>query len=338
MRDIAGQVGISVKSVSRVLNGEDGVSVATARRVLDVAAELGFRRNDLARSLRQGRRTGMVGLVLRHSSTRFYDRLIRGVEEVADTHGALVVTAGSRSEDRERETLLALSGRRVDGLLVVPVGTDHSFLLPEQVTGTPIVFIDRPPVGLSADTVLADDAGGARSAADHLVRHGHRRIAVIGASARLHTVNERVRGYRAALASARISIDERLVLLDREGASEAQTAVGDLLALPDPPTAVFTLNSPCTTGAVRALRTAGLEHRVALVGFDDVELADLLTPPVTVVTHDVTEMARRAAERVFAHIDGDDSSPQTITLPTGLLARGSGEIRGPATDSACRSS
>lgn len=120
--------------------------------------------------------------MLRHSSTRFYDNLIRGVEEVAEQHGVLVLTAASQTPERERSTLLALSSRRVDGLLIVPVGDDQSYLTPEQAAGTALVFVDRPPTGLSADTVLTDDYGGGYAAGTHLAAHGHRRIAVIGAS------------------------------------------------------------------------------------------------------------------------------------------------------------
>ncbi|WP_219417374.1 LacI family DNA-binding transcriptional regulator [Pseudonocardia nigra] len=326
MKDIAGRVGVSVKSVSRVVNGEPGVSPATAERILEVARELGFRRNDLARNLRQQDRTGTIGLVLRHSSTRFHDRLVQGIEDVAEHHGALVITAGSRTPERERATLLALSSRRLDGLLVVPIGADHSFLAAEQATGMPLVFVDRPPRHLAADAILADDHGGARAAVDHLVRGGHRRIAVIGAGADLHTVRERVRGYRSALRAAGVEPDERLVLLDREGRAAAEQAVTDLLAGAAPPTALFTTNNVSTIGATVALRRAGAERRVALVGFDDFELADLLDPPLTVVAHDIVEMGRRAAEQLFRRIDGDDAPARTDVLPTRLIPRGSGEI------------
>jgi LacI family transcriptional regulator len=326
MKDIADRVGVSIKSVSRVLNGEGGVSPATAQRILDIASEVGFRRNDLARDLRRGHRTGTIGLALRRSSTRFYDDLIRGVEEIAEERGALVLTAGSRSAERERETLLALSSRRVDGLLVEPNGPDHSFLSAEQAMGTPVVFVDRPPSRLTADTILSDDFAGGRAATAHLVAHGHRRIGVIGALPDLHTVRERLRGHEAALAEAGIAPDERLVRLNRETADQAHAAAAELLAAVDPPTALFTLNNVCTIGAARALREAGRESRVALIGFDDFDLADLLTPPVTVVAHDVTEMGRQAARLLFARIDGYAEPPQRIVLPVELIARGSGEI------------
>jgi LacI family transcriptional regulator len=326
MKDIADRVGVSIKSVSRVLNGEAGVSPATAQRILDIASDLGFRRNDLARDLRRGNRTGTIGLVLRRSSTRFYDDLIRGVEEVAEQHGALVITAGSRTAERERETLLALSSRRVDGLLVEPNGPDHSFLAAEQAMGTPVVFVDRPPRRLSADTVLSDDFAGGRDATAHLIAHGHHRIGVICTSADIYTVRERVRGYENALSAAGIPTDSRLIRANRQTADESRAAVAELLSAPEPPTALFTLNNVCTIGAARALRDASLETGVALIGFDDFDLADLLTPPVTVVAHDVTEMGRTAAELLFARLDGLSDPPREITLPCSLIPRGSGEI------------
>jgi LacI family transcriptional regulator len=326
MKDIADRVGVSIKSVSRVLNGEGGVSPATAQRILGVASDLGFRRNDLARDLRRGNRTGTIGLALRRSSTRFYDDLIRGVEEVAEQHGALVITAGSRTAERERETLLALSSRRVDGLLVEPNGPDHSFLAAEQAMGTPVVFVDRPPRRLTADTVLSDDFTGGREATAHLIGHGHRRIGVVGASDDIHTVRERVRGHEHALSNAGIPSDDRLIRLNRLTADESRTAVAELLAELEPPTALFALNNVCTIGAARAMRAAGAEGRVALIGFDDFDLADLLTPPVTVIAHDVIEMGRTAAELLFARIDGLTDPPRKITLPCSLIPRGSGEI------------
>lgn len=326
MQDIAERVGVSTKSVSRVLNGEPGTSPQTTEQILAVAREIGFRRNDLARSLARGDRTGTVGLVLKHSSTRFYERLIRGVEEVAEAHTTLVLTAGSQTAAREQSTLLALSSRRVDGMLIVPVGPDQSYLSPEQASGIPLVFLDRPPVGIAADAILTDNVGGGRAATEHLLAHGHRRIGLIGGAAGLHTVAERSAGYRAALAAHGIDEDSNLLRLGVETPGEARDAVVELLSQPRPPTAVFTLNGMCSIGAVRALKTLSALGRVAVVGFDDFDTADLLVPPLTVVSHDIEEMGRRGAARLFARVAGDDSPPVTEVLPTTLILRGSGEI------------
>ena len=329
MQDLAAHVGVSTKSVSRVLNGEGGVSAVTAERILTAARELGFRRNDLARDLARGQRTGTVGLVLRHSSTRFYGSLIRGIDEVAADHGVLVLTAASRTAEGERAILQALASRRVDGLLVVPVGEDQSYLRQEQQSGLPVVFVDRPPVGVEADTVLADDRAGGRLAAAHLIAHGHRRVGVVGARSGLHTVAERVAGSVEAHAAAGLVAEPALQRLGVDSPEAAQAAVTDLLALPDPPTALLTLNNVCTVGALRALARSGLTRTVALVGHDDFDIADLLDPPVTVVAHDVVELGRLGASRLFARVAGHDGPPTSDRLASELVVRGSGELPGP---------
>jgi LacI family transcriptional regulator len=329
MKDVADRVGVSIKSVSRVLNGEGGVSPTTAEQILAVAYELGFRRNDLARSLRRQDRTETIGVVAKHSSTRFFEGMIRGIEDVAAEHGALVLTATTRTADREHSTLLALSSRRVDGLVIMPTGDDLHFLRAEQTAGLPMIFVDRPPIGITADAVIADNANGAHAGTAHLLRHGHRHIGAVGPEARLFTVVERVKGYRAALAEASLPADG-LVRLDCSTPAAAQAATTQLLALPEPPTAIFALSNVCTIGAARALRAGSLGRRVALVGFDDFEPADLLDPPLTVVAQDPEAMGRQAARRLFSRLNGDDGPAETTVLPTRLIERGSGEIR--ATD------
>ncbi|MDT0382514.1 LacI family DNA-binding transcriptional regulator [Streptomyces sp. DSM 42041] len=327
MKDVAAHVGTSIKSVSRVLNGEPGVSADTTERILRAMADLGFRRNDLARGLRQSDRTGTVGLVLPQAATRYHDSLVRGLEEVARRHGSLVLTASSGTAAQERETLVSLCSRRVDGLVVVPAGTDHGFLQPEQAAGVPIVFVDRPPHGIDADLVLTDDAGGARRATSHLLEQGHRSIGVIGADAGIHTVAERLRGHREGLTEAGLAQRRNLLRPGCETAAQAAAACLSLFASPDPPTALFTLNNQCTIGAVRALHTLRRARSTALVGFDDFETADLLDPPVTVVAHDVGEIGRRAAALVFGRLEGTITGRSgSHVLPTSLTERGSGGI------------
>lgn len=327
MKDVAAHVGTSIKSVSRVLNGEPGVSAATTEKILAAMAEVGFRRNDLARGLRQSDRTSTIGLALPQAATRYHDHLVRGIDEIAREHGSLVLTASSGSAARERETLVAMCSRRVDGLLVVPAGENHAFLRPEQQAGVPVIFVDRPPHGIDADVVLTDNAGGGRAATGHLLRHGHRRIAVIGADERIFTVAERVGGYRRALGPAGVPYRPELVRLGVESAGSAQAACLALLGSAQPPTALFTLNNQCTIGAARALRERGLGGTVALVGFDDFETADLLDPPVTVVSHDIAEIGRTAARLLFARMCQSATPVGRTILPTQLTVRGSGEIR-----------
>jgi LacI family transcriptional regulator len=324
MEDVAEAARVSLKTVSRVVNDEPGVTPDTAERVRRAIAELGFRRNDMARALRQGRVSRTLGLVIGDVANPFYSAIARGVEEETRGRGFLVI-AGSSDDDPERERMLLhlLCERRVDGLAVVPSGEDHRYLLDELAHGTRIVFIDRLPGRIDADAILLDNVGGARRAVEHLVAHGHRRIAIAADAPTISTAAERYRGYREALAAAGIAVDEDLVRLGAHDAAVAEAATRDLLALPEPPTALFTGNNRITAGAVRALAGDG---RVALVGFDDLELADLLRPPVTSISYDAAELGRRAARLLWERMSGDTSAPQRIVLSTTLVARGSGEL------------
>src|SRR6059058_519753 len=181
MSDVAAAAGVSLKTVSRVVNGEPGVRDETAALVQEAIERLGFSRNDLARALRHGRRTGLLGLVIEDVANPFYSAIARGVEEVARTRGMLAI-AGSSNEDsaQERDLVRLFCERRVDGLLIVPAGDDHAYVLSETRSGTPVVFIDRPPGNIDADVVLLDNIGGARSAVEHLLSQGHVRIAFVG--------------------------------------------------------------------------------------------------------------------------------------------------------------
>jgi LacI family transcriptional regulator len=325
MKDVAQAAGVSLKTVSRVVNAEPGVGASTAERVTEAIAGLGFRRNDLARTLRSARASATLGLIIEDLANPFYSTIARAVEEVARRRGYVVITASSEeSGERERELMATLLSRRVEGLLVVPAAGDHAYLRPEVAMGVQVVFLDRPPAGLAADTVLLDNAGGARAGVEHLLAQGHRRIGLIGDPPELYTLAERVRGYRAALEAWGLAFDEGLLRLGAHDVAQAERSTRDLLRLPDPPTALFTANNRVSVGALRALK--GAAARVALVGFDDFELADMLPLPVTVVRHDPAEMGRRAAELLFARLDGDGGPPQTIVLETELVVRGSGEV------------
>jgi LacI family transcriptional regulator len=325
MKDVAHAAGVSLKTVSRVVNGEPGVGVTTAERVTEAIAGLGFRRNDLARSLRSTHASATLGLIIEDLANPFYSTIARAVEEVARKRGYVVITASSEeSGERERELTATLLSRRVEGLLLVPAAHDHAYLRPEVAMGVQVVFLDRPPAGLTADTVLLDNAGGARAGVEHLLAQGHRRIGLIGDPPELHTLAERVKGYRVALEAWGIDFDEGLLRLGAHDVAQAERSTRDLLRLPDPPTALFTANNRVSVGALRALKAAAA--RVALVGFDDFELADMLPLPVTVVRHDPAEMGRRAAELLFARLDGDGGPPQTVVLDTELVVRGSGEV------------
>nr|WP_308114023.1 LacI family DNA-binding transcriptional regulator [Kineosporia corallincola] len=328
MRDVAAVAGVSLKTVSRVVNGEPGVSSTLGRRVRDAIDELDFRPNIGARSLRRaGGRTATVGLLLEDVSNPFSSTLQRAVEDVAIPRGVMVFTA-SLDEDpqRERELTRAFSARRADGLIIAPASDDQSYLESEVRAGTAIVCIDRQARRLAVDSVLTTNVDGSKAGVRHLIEQGHRRIAFLGDRHDITTAQQRYEGYLQALAEAGLPVDTGLVLSDLTSQALAQAAAVQLLEQPDPPTALFTAQNLVTIGVARALRHLKRERRVAVVGFDDFPLADLLDPGITVVAQDPTAIGRLAATVLFDRIGGNDSPPTTHVVPTRLIPRGSGEI------------
>jgi LacI family transcriptional regulator len=257
--------------------------------------------------------------------------LQRAVEDVALPRGVIVFSA-SLDEDprRERELARAFSTRRADGLIIAPASEDQSYLESEVRAGTVIVCIDREAVRLSVDSVLTTNTTGSMGGVRHLIEAGHRRIAFLGDRRTIITARQRFDGYRDALGAAGIELDPSIVVHDLYDGPIADGAVTALLSRPNPPTALFTAQNLVTIGAARGLRRLGREHEVALVGFDDFPLADLLSPGITVVAQDPTRIGRLAATVLFDRIAGNTAPPATHIVPTELIRRGSGEIRPPA--------
>jgi LacI family transcriptional regulator len=329
MREVAALAQVSLKTVSRVINTEPAVSAEVRARVLAAVDRLDYRHNHAASSLRRAdRKSSTIGVLLEDVANPFSSALHREIEDVALQRGVLVL-AGSSDEDeaREQQLIAAFTSRRVDGLIIVPASHDHSYLLSERRAGTPMVFVDRPPAFLDADSVLTDNKAGARRGLAHLISHGHRRIGYLGDLMTITTAAERYRGYEEELAASGLRFDSRLVRLDVHGLDQAEAATAELLAMSDPPSALFTSQNLLTIGASRILHQRNLHERVALVGFDDVLLADLLEPGITVIAQDPSTMGRKAAEQLFKRIDGEDSPSVHLIVPTRLITRGSGEIR-----------
>lgn len=323
MQDVAKLAGVSLKTVSRVVNQEPRVDHQTRARVEAAIAELDFQPNSLASSLRRGRASRTLGLIIEDIGNPFYSQIARGVEEVADQHHYMVIIGSNEKQTiRERELVGALLRRRVEGLLIVPAGSDHHYMQPEMEHGTHVVFIDRPPTHLEADAILLDNRGGARRGIEYLLAQGHRRIGFIGGDPSIFTGAERLSGYREALAAHNIPLDEQLMCFARHDILQAEAATHQLLSLPHPPSAIFADNNRMSVGAIHVLRARN--PQVALLGFDDIELADMLLLPIAVVTHDPTEMGRQAAHLLFDRIAGDQRAPQQLMLPTQLIVCGSG--------------
>ena len=322
MKDVATEAGVSLKTVSRVVNGEPGVTLVTEQRVREAIEALGFRRNDSARLLRTGQ-AATIGLVVEDIGDPFYSALMRGVESVARARGSLVLSGSSEADaGTERELALALCARRVDGLIMIPTSDDHSYLLPEMQAGVPVVFTDRPPGRIAADTVLSDNVGGSRKATAHLIAGGHRRIGYLGDNPDIFTARERHKGYLEAMAGAGVPVPEAWIAMDPPTKGRVWADLERMLAGPEPVTALVCGNNRISVLALHAL--VSLDVTLAMVGFDDFELADLLR--VTVVAQDPAELGRRAADLLFQRMDGDSAPPRRIVIPTRLVRRGSGEL------------
>jgi LacI family transcriptional regulator len=291
--------------------------------------QLGYRHDLAASNLRRSiRRTATVGALLQDVSNSFSSSLLRFLDDASHQRDVAVLASSLDEEpDRERQLVASLVRRRVDGLLLMPATDRQDYLADDLRAGLPVVFVDRRPHGIDADSVTVDNALGARLAAEHLAGHGHRRIAFLGDLPQIETAASRLAGFRESLSDLGRPLDDALVVTGLRSEDAATQALLALLDDPEPPTAVFAARNTLAVGAVRALRHRSLAHSTALVGFDDFPLSDLLDPPLTVLRQDVGAIGAAVVARLFARIDGDTSPPQHVVITPRLLVRGSGELR-----------
>ncbi|MFC4032304.1 LacI family DNA-binding transcriptional regulator [Streptomyces polygonati] len=333
MKDVARAAGVSPMTVSRVVSGDAGTSPGTAAKVEQAVRKLGYQRNDNARHLRQKNPgTSTIGLVVDDLANPFYALMARSVEDEAHRRGYVVLVGSTNDEPRrEREVIAAFTARQVDGLIIVPTVGGHAFLKQPMASGTRVVCVDRPAEGLAVDTVTVDNRVGARRAVTHLLDRGHTRIAYLGDRREIWTQAERHGGYLDALTARGISMDPDLVRHGLRSPAQVAAALLSLRAVTDPPTAVFTSNDLITLGVLD-----GLERPtpMAIVGFDDLPLADRLNPPLTVVSQDPLALGWTAASLLFSRIEGIPSAPRDVVLLTHLIVRSSGEFHGPGRDPA----
>ena len=323
--DVARAAGVSIKTVSRVVNGSEQVSEATRDRVLTAVAELSYVRNPVAHSLRTGS-SDTIGVVIDSIADRFFSSLVSVIEERALERGFNVLIASTgRDVDRERGQIQRLLQQNVAALLLAPAESDHSYLA-AAAREIPVVLVDRGWELPGYDTIRVQDELGAHRATSHLADHGHNRIAFLAEEANLETTYARKRGYDKALADHGLKVDTALIRMDCGEASGADRAMRALLNDRSGPTAVFAANPRAAMGVVSALHATG-RLDVALVSFGDFDLADSVNPAVTVIDQDPRPIAEAALERVLARLDDQELPPTEITLPVDLIERGSGELR-----------
>ena len=332
MRDVAALAGVSLKTVSRVVNDEPGVSPDVRERVSAAVNRLDYRPNLAASNLRRtGARTGLIGALVQDLSNSFSASMLRALEDFARRRGTAVLAASLDEEgDREEELVHDLVTRRVDGLVIMPASERQDYLVAELRTGTPAVFVDRRPARDRRRLRRRRQPGRGEMATEHLLAQGHRRIAALIDWQSIPTAARRHAGYVDAYTERGLRPDPRLVVTDLRSTDEATRATHALLSLDEPPTAIFPARNILSTGGVRGLAERGLRREVAFVGFDDFPLADLLDPPLTVIRQDVSRIGKTVADMLFQRIDGNTSPPRHVVLEPTLVERGSGEIPPPS--------
>jgi LacI family transcriptional regulator len=326
MSDVAKLAGVSTMTVSRVLNESTNVTESMRVRVFSAIEQLRYQPNELARSLRE-QRTRQIGVIVPYLFDPFFALCANEVSHVAKQHAYSVVLATS-NEDAQAEFDEAnrMLRRNVEGLIVIPARMEGtpSLLLADDFHRLPIVTIDRPIHGSRFDSFLVENERGAQIGTRHLIALGHKRIAYIGLTDRLFTMDMRHRGYTKAMERDRLQPVYVLLSGERENAREH---IRSLLAQKSPPTAFFCANNLVTRQVLHALQDLGIHppEKVALVGFDDFETADLLRPGITVVRQPAEELSRAAAEMLFDRLSdgGRKLAARTIVLPVDLIVRGS---------------
>jgi LacI family transcriptional regulator len=322
MADVAAEAHVSVKTVSRVVNREPGVRPDTEARVRAVIERIGFSRHGGPHVLLT--RTQTIGLVIEDLANPFYSQLGAAVEREARIRRYQLITASAEgSPTRQRGILKGLVARRVDGVVIVPADDAPANDPGLAATGTPVVYVDRPVRGEEADIIVSDNAGGVRSAVEHLVAHGHRRIGFLGDLPDYWTARRRREAFVDILASLDLPGEPRVAMGPHSDAS-LPTMLASWCRGRDPVTAVVTGNNRVTLTFLHALRRADL--RLGLVGYDDFEFADLVDPPVTVVHQDPSALGQKAAQQLFGRLLGDESPPETVVMPTRLIVRSSGRV------------
>jgi len=327
IQDVAARAGVSAMTVSRVINNHARVSRVTRQRVEQAIKELGYVPNALARGLSQGR-TRMIALIVSDISNPFFTLVARGAEDVAQRNGYTILLGNSdESADKERLYLHAMLSNRIDGLLITPAGNASRRTLDfVKQRGIPFVLIDRAIEGVAADVVMGDSVGGARMLTEHLIKLGHRRIALVNGSREVPTARDRLRGYEQALHTYGIELQPMLVVESNYKREGGYQAARELLALPQEhqPTAILAANNFLGVGVIEALRAAQVDvpHDIAVVCFDDLELASALYPFLTVVAQPARPFGTLAMQFLLDRLDGSETSPpRKVVLPPELIVR-----------------
>lgn len=323
LMDVAREAGVSIKTASRVLNDSPELRPATAALVRATMLRLGYQPNELARGLKS-KKSAAIAMIAPNLADPFTATSIQAVQDVARAHGHVVILASSGGDvGLEDLELQAMIRRQIDGIILIAASWGKSTLKSALANRVPIVVFDEPVRSAQVDTITVTNRRAAREATEHLLSHGYRRILAVGARPQLFTCAERVAGYRAAMKSAGLQPAELLVKHENELDLDClcATFIGN-----QPVEAIFSLNWVCSIRILRGLKALKkrIPNDLALISFDDFDLAEVIPPGLTVVRQPTRELGYRAATSLFERITGKGSrEPRRIILPTEFVIRGS---------------
>ncbi len=323
IKDVARQAGVSISTVSAVINGTARVSPKRTKLVWDAIRQLGYSPDGVARSLRLGR-TKSIGLVVGDIANPFFTSLIKVVEKQASEAGYFVLIANSDDEvDKELHLLKLFKEQRVAGIILAPVGDDRSYTEElARLVDVPLVLVDRQLPDAPFDTIVVDNNLAAQMVTNYLIKLNHRRIAIIIGKHHLWTTNERLEGYRTALTRAGIAYDDNLVCFAESQTDAAYHEVQRLLSMPEPSTAIFAANNLMLLGAVQAVTEMGFKcpEEISIAGIDDLPWSSSIRPKLTTVAQPIETMGTRSVELLIGRMEdaknGEAPRPQASVILT----------------------
>ncbi len=323
IKDVARRSGVSVSTVSRVLNNQPYVAEDLKQRVLEAIEELGYEPSRVAQRLRMPK-SRLIGVVFSDIVNPFYIDVLRGIEHVVSQEGMSVMISNANADPKREEGIIRLMQlERAAGIIIAPTQEDSPAVAKIKETGLPITVIDRQMSNVQVDTVLVDNFNGSLSAIQYLIALGHTRVGVISGPLHLTTGRERYAGYLQAMSDAGIKVDSSLTRFGDYRQSSGYALAQDLMTSTNPPTALFVANNQMTIGALNAIHQMGrkIPDDVAVIGFDDLSWAVSLNPPLSTIAQPTFEIGVNAAELLLARLRNGDRPPRTVILKTQLVVR-----------------
>lgn len=327
MNDVATRAGVSIATVSRVLNNNGNVNEATRAKINKAIKDLKYQPSRVAKRLRsKSISSNLLGVLIPDIENPFYVDVLRGIEELAyNNNYAIIMCNFGQDEKKEKLYLEILQSEAIDGLIVAPAHEDDPLLKKMVKDGLPVVCVDRGLKDANVDVVLVDNVNGAYTAVDYLIKSGYKRVAYIAGLKAIPSSNLREQGYRKALEENGIAYDEELVKFGNSKHESGVELCNELLKLPNPPDAIFTGNNLITLGALETIQKWKLKipEDIAIIGFDDMQWSSSLNPPLTAVRQPAMEIGKRAVELLIQRIQDPERSSIQMTLNTELMKRSS---------------